>query len=144
MPGPPGKSPDEGAYIVQQPCDGRPAQRVRLWYYGDTEGIPYYALVTEFGTCWGESRWLGPVPVRGFFVVTTTCSCHWKRLAYSLRKDHPWAGNQIVMYEDGEVPTGLSMHVHNASKDDEARVVFEFRNSSGRGERNDTFEFIRV
>ncbi|MFI1018207.1 RICIN domain-containing protein [Streptomyces sp. NPDC020965] len=140
---PEGDSAGEGVAIHQQPCDGRPGQRVGLWSYGDFRGTVYYALVTNSGQCWGESDWVGPVPVRDLVIRTKSCNTYWKRIAYSLPQTHPWAGKQILTLVDPyEAPSPLCLHVHNASAGDGAGLLTHPCNNPGTGARNDSFEFL--
>ncbi|GLF95055.1 RICIN domain-containing protein [Streptomyces yaizuensis] len=143
--GPAGNSTGEGVGIHQQPCDGRPSQRVGLWSYGEHKGTAYYAFVTDSGKCWGESSWFWGMPVRDLVIRTTTCDRLGKSLAYSLNGEHPWAGKQIRTFVDPPTNNGpLCLHVHNAGTGDGVGMITHPCSNPGTGARNDTFEFIPV
>ncbi|MGW1279304.1 RICIN domain-containing protein [Streptomyces tsukubensis] len=143
--GPEGNSTGEGVGIHQQPCDGRLSQRVGLWSYGEYKGTVFYAFVTDSGKCWGESNWIGGIPLKDLVIRTTTCDRYWKPIAYSLSGDHPGGGKQIRTFAaPGEIDSFLCLHVHNAWTGDGAGLITEFCNRPGGGQRNDTFEFIPV
>ncbi|MFI1018205.1 RICIN domain-containing protein [Streptomyces sp. NPDC020965] len=138
-------STGEGVPIHQQPCDGRPSQRVSLEYFGRFNGWAHYAIVTDSGKCWGENRGIDGAPLLYDTIFTASCDTYWKRIAYSLRKGHPWDGAQIHSFDDPDEYVGtLCLHVHNASAGDGAGLLTHFCNNPGTGSRNDTFEFIPV
>ncbi|MFF3555022.1 RICIN domain-containing protein [Streptomyces tsukubensis] len=141
---PEGNSTGEDVAIWQQPCDGRPSQRVGLWSYGDVGGTAHYALVTDSGKCWGKNNWAGHGSVLDIVIRTTSCGTYWKEIAYSLDEYHPWGGKQIRTYNDSDGGGALCLHVHNASTGDGAGLLTQFCNDTGSGARNDTFEFLPV
>ncbi|MFI1018208.1 RICIN domain-containing protein [Streptomyces sp. NPDC020965] len=144
---PEGNSTGEGAAIWQQPCDGRPSQRVSLWLFGNVEGIDYHAFITGSGKCWDGNVFTGPAPapMLEYVIRTTSCNSYWKSIAFSLKDGHhPWGGKVIETHGEAEGLSTVCLHVHNASTGDDAGLLTQFCNNPGAGARNDSFEFIPV
>ncbi|MFI1018206.1 RICIN domain-containing protein [Streptomyces sp. NPDC020965] len=120
-----------GILLVQQPCDGRPTQRVYIARMGEDQGQDYHYVFTSTGYCWGATElgfpggWHIDQPVR-----TVDCGEWWQQvgLHFHAMPNGTW---MITTVDSGLQQPCL--HVQGGSNNDGAGLLF---NGCGRpGER---------
>ncbi|MFI1015771.1 RICIN domain-containing protein [Streptomyces sp. NPDC020965] len=118
-----------GILLVQQPCDGRPTQRVYIVRVGEDQGRDYHYVGTSTGWCWGATEGGGPggwpidEPVR-----TVGCREWWQRvgLHFYAMPNGTWMISTIN--------SGLQqpcLHVQGGSNNDGAVLLFNVCNRPG-------------
>ncbi|MEU3601247.1 RICIN domain-containing protein [Streptomyces sp. NPDC006798] len=138
--GPRGNSAADGALIVQQPCDGRPSQRVTLVATGGYEPNTFL-FRTASGKCWdvqGDSK-DSYTPI-----IQHTCHGRWNQWFTPHDDQHPWTGSVLRTGTGGwtDRDRWRVLHVYNASTADDTHLIqYAPHNSWGAGAKNDTFLF---
>ncbi|MEU6957638.1 RICIN domain-containing protein [Streptomyces sp. NPDC045714] len=134
--GPRGNSTEANAFIDQQPCDGRPSQKVRVVRVQDSQSGRDVFLRTDSGKCWNLSHPGGGGP---WWVTQQPCDGSVNQIL-GLLSYHPWGGTQIAPELSGV--HGDCLHVANGSSADAAGIIMHRCNPGGSGMRNDTFDFL--
>ncbi|MFF8513494.1 RICIN domain-containing protein [Streptomyces sp. NPDC015492] len=133
--GPQNDSTQAGARIVQQPCDGRPSQKVTLiTARGDIPADSFF-FRTSAGLCWNVE---GALHHQGTPIIQWPCSKALNEVFTAYGDRHPWAGH-VLRTHTTRPKYWNCLHVQDASTADGAALIQHPCNLSGQGAHNDTF-----
>ncbi|AZK98752.1 RICIN domain-containing protein [Streptomyces tsukubensis] len=133
--GPRDDSTAEGVVIVQQPCDGRPSQKVTLiTARGDIPANSFF-FRTSTGLCWNVKDNIHHV---GVPIIQWPCSRAMNEVFTAYGDHHPWDG-YILRTHTTRPKYWNCLHIRDASTADDATLIQHPCNLHGDGILNDTF-----
>ncbi|EFG03886.1 hypothetical protein CRV15_30015 (plasmid) [Streptomyces clavuligerus] len=135
--GPQGDGSAGGEAVVQQPCDGRPSQRVTLITAGGDIPPNSFFVRTAAGLCWNVKDGLHH---QGTPIIQWPCG-PWSNEVFTAYGDrHPWTGHMLRTHTTRPKYWNC-LHIRDASAADDAPLIQHPCNSSGAGGQNDTLHF---
>ncbi|MEW1700754.1 RICIN domain-containing protein [Streptomyces sp. NPDC093249] len=147
--GPYGDNLSRAVQLVQQPCDGRLAQVVRLNSLGEHRSgtgdwETYYSVQSPYGYCWASSSWIDGLVTRPLHERATLEACNsltWKHVAFTFR-GNPSSGYHMAdftSWTDGQ--SGTCLGVDGQNMNDNAGVIYWHCGDQG---QNMKFQLIPV